>query len=212
MRTAHWMIVFLISLSFITSLYFYNAMPETIASHWNEHGEVDGYMPKSWALFLVPVMSVALLALLVLLPKIDPLRSNIKKFRKEYDRFLLILMFSLFYIHLLTILWNFGIKFNMIQVLTPAFSLIFYFAGILIEKSKRNWMIGIRTPWTMSSDIVWDKTHKLGGKLFKISGLIALLGLFFPDYAIILILVPIIIFATFSAIYSYLEYKKINKN
>jgi uncharacterized membrane protein len=77
-----------------------------------------------------------------------------------------------------------------------------------MEKTKRNWFIGIRTPWTISSDIVWDKTHKIGGKLFKISGIIALVGIASGKYAIFFIIIPLIFTALYTIIYSYLEYTK----
>ena len=83
--------------------------------------------------------------------------------------------------------------------------------GVLIEKSKRNWFVGIRTPWTLSSDRVWEKTHKIGGKLFKIAGAIVIIGMFFPDYLTWFILVPILIAAIFPVIYSYFEYRRITK-
>jgi uncharacterized membrane protein len=86
--------------------------------------------------------------------------------------------------------------------------LLFYYTGVLCEKSKRNWFIGIRTPWTLSSDKVWEKTHKIGGKLFKIAGIIAILGALTPEYAIILILIPVISAVGYTIAYSYFEYQK----
>ncbi len=81
-------------------------------------------------------------------------------------------------------------------------------SGVMMENAKRNWFIGIRTPWTMSSDSVWNKTHAIGGKLFKISGGIAFLGVLFPDYAFFLVIAPIILSALYVTAYSYFEYKK----
>jgi uncharacterized membrane protein len=116
--------------------------------------------------------------------------------------------YFLFYIHLLTIFWNSGYTFNMLTFLSPALAILFYSTGILIENAKRNWFIGIRTPWTMSSDKVWDKTHKLGGKLFKIVGILALLAIFFESYAILIIVVPVIIVSIYTIVYSYFGYQK----
>jgi len=65
------------------------------------------------------------------------------------------------------------------QMMVPALGILFYYCGILIENAKRNWFIGIRTPWTLSNEKVWERTHKIGGKLFKIAGLIAFLWYFF---------------------------------
>lgn len=138
----------------------------------------------------------------------DPLKMNIEQFRKYYDGFVVLVIAFLFYIYILTILWNTGIRFSMIQFLAPAFGILFYFTGILTENAKRNWFIGIRTPWTMSNEKVWEKTHKVGGRLFKIAGIISLLGIFFHDYAFIFIIAPVILVAAYTILYSYNEYQK----
>ena len=198
-------------LSFVIGIYLYPQMPERMASHWNARGQVDGYIPKFWGLFLIPLTSVGLLLLFIIIPKIDPLKHNIEKFRKYYDIFVLLLIIFLLYIHFLTILWNMGVRFNMAQLLAPAFGILFYYCGILIENARRNWFIGIRTPWTLSSEKVWKKTHKVGGKLFKISGIIAFVGIFLQDYVLFLILVPVISTTIYTIVYSYFEYQKETK-
>jgi uncharacterized membrane protein len=96
--------------------------------------------------------------------------------------------------------------------LSPALAILFYYTGILIENAKRNWFIGIRTPWTMSSDKVWDKTHKIGGKLFKIAGVFTLLAIFFESFAVFFIVVPVISISIYTIVYSYFEYKKENSH
>jgi len=201
----------MILLSFLIAIYFYPQMPEKIASHWNSQGQVNGYMSKFWGLFLMPFISIALFLLFIIIPKIDPLKKNIEKFRKYFDLLIIFIFIFLFYIYTLTILWNLGITFNMTLAMVPALGILFYFVGIVTEKAKRNWFIGIRTPWTLSSDIVWNKTHKIGGKLFKIAALIAFSGLFFPKYAILLVIVPVILVALYTIVYSYFEYKKQKK-
>ncbi|HEY9246476.1 MAG TPA: SdpI family protein [Candidatus Methanoperedens sp.] len=199
-----------IILSLAIGIYYYPHMPEKVASHWNAQGQVDGYISKFWGLFLMPVISMGMLLLFILIPRIDPLKTNIQQFRKYYDGFVVVILVFLFYLYLLTILWNTGYTFNMITFLSPAFAILFYYVGILVENAKRNWFIGIRTPWTLSSDKVWDKTHKIGGKLFKIAGILALLGIFFESYAILIIAVPVIIVSIYTVAYSYLEYQKEN--
>jgi len=183
-------------------------MPEKMASHWNIQGKVDGYLSKFWGLFLMPLLSLALFVLFLLIPKIDPLKANIEKFRKYFDGFIILIILFLFYLYLLTIFWNFGNKFSMNQVLPPAFGILFFYCGILIEKAKRNWFIGIRTPWTLSNEKVWERTHKIGGKLFKVAGIIVLLGIIFPNYAFFFILFPVIAVSIYTVIYSYFEYRK----
>ena len=139
-------------LSFVIAICFYGQMPEKMASHWNASGQVDDYIPKFWALFLVPLISAGLLLLFLAIPKIDPLKVNIEKFRKYYDFFIMFMIAFLFYIYLLTLFWNMGMGFDMIQAMSPAFVALFYCCGILIANTKQNWFIGIRTPWTMSSE------------------------------------------------------------
>jgi len=202
----------IIVVSFLIGAYFYPQMPDQLASHWNISGEVDGYISKFWGLFLMPIISLLMLLLFIAIPYIDPLKENIEKFRKYYDGFIVLIILFLFFIYLLTILWNLGWRFNMGVILSPALGILFFYCGILIENAKRNWFIGIRTPWTLSSDEVWDKTHKLGGKLFKISGIIAILGIFFSEYLFFFILIPVILSVIYTTIFSYFEFQKVRKN
>lgn len=198
----------IILISFGIGVYLYPQMPETMASHWNIRGEVDGYVSKLWGLFLMPLISLGMFLLFTFIPRVDPLKANIERFRKYFDVFILITMLFLFYLYLLTIFWSKGARFNMIQFLMPAFTIMFYYCGVLVQNAKRNYFIGIRTPWTLSSDRVWDKTHRLGGKLFKIAGIIALLGVIFPNDAFFFIFFPIMAVTIYTVIYSYLEYRK----
>jgi uncharacterized membrane protein len=211
MRKSNIIISAMILISFVVGIYFYPQMPDKIASHWNAQGQVDGYMSKFWGMFLIPIVSIGLFLLFILIPRIDPLKENIEKFRKYFDGFIVIVFLFLLYIYFLTILWNIGMRFDMGQAIAPAMGLLFYFVGVLVENSKRNWFIGIRTPWTLSSEIVWDKTHKIGGKLFKLAGVIAFIGAFTKEYAIILIIGPIVLVSVYTVVYSYFEYQKETK-
>jgi len=201
----------IIILSFIFAAILYPMMPSKVASHWNSQGQVDGYMSKFWGLFLMPFLSLAMFLLFIFLPHIDPLKKNYKDFRSYYEGLILLMIAFLFYVYLLTIFWNMEARFSMIQMLVPAFAVLFFYCGLLIEKVKRNWFVGIKTPWTLSSDKVWDKTHKLGGQLFKAAAVICLIGLFAGQWAIWFTIVPVLIFTIYIYIYSYLEYRKEKK-
>lgn len=208
MRKSEITILGIILLSFIISIYFYPQMPEKMASHWNIKGEVDGYLPKFWGLFLVPLILTGLALLFVAIPRIDPLKANIEKFRKYYDRFIILFFIFMLSIYFQVILWNIGIEISPKVIVPIGLALLFFYVGILCEHAKRNWFIGIRTPWTLSNEKVWEKTHRIGEKLFKIAGVIALWGVFFQSYALFFILVPVILVAAYTIIYSYLEYQK----
>lgn len=202
----------IIMISFIIGISFYSLLPDKVASHWNAKGEVDGYMSKFGGLFLMPIISLVLLLLFIIIPKIDPLKHNIEKFRKYFDGFIVLMMLFLFYLYILTILWNIGVRFNFVHLLVPIFSIFFYYCGILIQKAQRNWFIGIRTPWTLSNEQVWNKTHKIGGILFKIAGIISLIGILLPEYALFFVICPLIIASLFPVIYSYFAYQKLTKS
>ncbi|MBL7169926.1 MAG: SdpI family protein [Candidatus Aenigmarchaeota archaeon] len=174
--------IVIILLSFFVGIYFYPKMPDKIASHWNIRSEVDGYLPKVWGLFLMPLVSLGIYGLFIALPRIDPLKKNIEAFKKYYFGFILIMIVFLFYIYILTIVANLGYGFDMGVLLIPGLSLLFLYIGIMLENSKRNWFIGIRTPWTLQSDKVWEKTHKLGSILFKVSSVLILIGIFLSKY------------------------------
>jgi uncharacterized membrane protein len=212
MKKTNIIIFLIIVASFAVGAYFYPRFPEKVASHWNAQGEVDGYMGRFWGLFLMPIISVIMWLMFILIPKIDPMKKNIEKFRKYFNAFIVFIMFFLFYIYLLTIAWNMGIRFDIVRAIIFPIAILFYFAGVLMNHAERNWFIGIRTPWTLSSDNVWKKTHQLGAKLFKVAGVIALIGLFFPEIALWLAIIPALLFSVYTFVYSYFEHKKEEKN
>ena len=96
----------------------------------------------------------------------------------------------------------------MTTMLLPVLGLYFIGMGFLMKKLKRNWFIGIRTPWTVSSDKVWEKTHVLAGNMFKVLGLFIIIGLFFDRYSLWFIIIPVIVSVVWLVVYSYLEYNK----
>lgn len=184
-------------------------MPDLMASHWGINGEVNGYYSKAFALYFMPILSLFFLGLFLFLPKIDPYKKNFSQFKNYYKTFVNLIFIFLFYLYLLTIVWNLGNRFNMIQLISPAFAILFFYAGILLANTKRNWFVGIRTPWTLSNPEVWKKTHVLGSRLFKLCAILCLFGVILPQFALYFILFPIILTSIFLFVYSYLEYRKI---
>lgn len=202
-------VTILIVLSTLAGLLLWNRLPDPMASHWGMNNEVNGTISKFWGVFLMPVITVAIFLLFVAIPLIDPLKENIAKFRGTFNTFTFLIVAFMVYIYGLTIAWNLGYTgFQMSNAVLPALGLLFIFVGGLIEKSKRNFFIGIRTPWTLSSDTVWEKTHRVGGPLFKLSGVLAFIGIFFPAYAFWFLFVPLMGSAVFLIIYSYVLFKR----
>ena len=204
--------IILIVIGVVASALAYNQLPAQVASHWNESNQVNGYMSRFWGAFLLPVVMIGILALFLIIPSIDPLRANIAEFRGAFNIFIVLMIAFMLYTHGLTLVWNLGYdQFNMGSAMLPGLGLIFIFAGVMMRKAKRNFFIGIRTPWTLSSDSVWDKTHQLGSILFIFSGVLSMLGAFFEDYLFWFILVPILGSTAFLVVYSYILYQRETK-
>jgi uncharacterized membrane protein len=198
----------IILLCLLVSACLYPKVPERMATHWNAKGQVDGYMPKSAGVFLMPGIMVFIAVLFKLIPRIDPLKLNYEKFRNYYDGFVIVFLLFMLGLQYFMLLWNIGIKLRLNIIIPIGIGFLFFFIGILCEHVKKNWFVGIRTPWTLSSDAVWDKTHRIGGRLFKITGLIVIGGIFFEKYILFFILVPVLVITVFLLVYSYLEYQK----
>ncbi len=187
----------------------YDRLPAQVASHWNIHDQVDGYMPRFWGAFLTPLISLVMLGLFWLIPSIDPLKVNIAKFREAFNAFIAMIMAFLLYMHLLTVFWNLGYQnFRISQAMLPAMGLIFIFAGLMMMKAKRNFFIGIRTPWTLSSDRVWDETHRLGSWIFIAMGIITMLTIFFGELGIYIMLFALLVGVMIPVVYSYILYQE----
>lgn len=199
----------MIIISSLAGLLLWSQLPATMASHWNASDQVDGTMPKIWGILMMPLVSLGMLALFLVIPVIDPLKANIQLFRETFNAFIALLTAFMLYVHGLSLAWNLGYNnFKMSSAMLPGVGLLFIFVGVMIGKARRNYFIGIRTPWTLSSDTVWNETHRIGGKLFSASGALALLGVFFPTYAMWFLVVPLIGATTFSVVYSYILYQR----
>lgn len=201
--------VVLIVLGFAVSMFFAQAMPEQMATHWNAGGQADGHMPKFWALLFTPILMAMLAGLMYFFPKIDPLRKNVEKFRGHYENFIALMMGFLLLVHLQTVLWNAGTRIDPGITISFGLGLLLIYIGFMMGKAKRNWFIGIRTPWTLSSDEVWDKTHALGSKMFMAAGVIVAIGTFIPSYRFIFVILPVLVAAFVPAAYSYFVFRNL---
>jgi immunity protein, SdpI family len=202
----------LLATSCIVAVALYPRMPTPMASHWDANGQVNGYVSTFWGLFLMPLMTTGLFLLLWAIPNIDPLKANIAKFRGIYNAFIVLFVVYMLYIYALTLVWNLGYNtFDMTMAILPAMGLFFIFLGVMMGKAQRNFFIGIRTPWTLSSDTVWAKTHSLGSKLFIGAGILTLLAIPLGEYGMWLFLVLILIASLVPVVYSYILWKQETK-
>jgi len=186
----------------------YGALPASAPIHWNINGEVDGFGPSWEAAFLIPIMMVFVLLLFIIIPKIEVFKENLKSFEKQYWilGYAIQLFFLLFFA--ITLLPSLGYVFNFSQVFMLPMAMLFITIGVLLPSFKRNFFVGIRTPWTLANDTVWKKTHDLGGKAFILAGFALLISLPFPNAIFFVLIADVIIVLAATVLYSYLEYRK----
>ena len=197
----------LIAIATIAGLVLYARMPDPMPSHWNAAGEVDGYMSKFWGIFLMPIITTVLTAFFLVIPQIDPLKANIAKFGNVFSWFIVLFVAYMLYIYALTLSASLGIQFNMTVMLIPVVGLLFVGVGYMMGQAKRNFFIGIRTPWTLSSETVWDETHKLGSKLFMAAGVVTILTGFLGETGIWIMMAAMMVAAFVPIIYSYILWR-----
>jgi len=166
---------------------------------WMDNSKVLGHV-------LPPLLMAGLVALLIVVPGIDPLRKNYEKFMPYYDGF--ILFFELFLFIIQILLWALGFSISPNLLFPILFGLLFIYIGILLEHAEQNWFVGIRTPWTLSSRTVWKKTHERGGLLFKLAGILSFAGILAGPSAIWFVIIPILGVTAYTIVYSYLEFEK----
>lgn len=200
--------IIIVLLSLILGIYLSPSLPAELPSHWNLNGEVDGYMSKDFGLFFLPILALFIMSLMVILPRYDPEHDRYIDFQDAYDGLILLIVLFLAILYLVTLLWASGVQIHMNNLMSVMFCLLFIGIGIFLRSVKKTWFVGIRTPWTLLSETVWEKTHQAGSWVFIIAGFISLIGILSPAYAYIFVIAPILAGTGGLFVYSYLMYTK----
>jgi uncharacterized membrane protein len=203
----------LILLAVITSsFYFHSLSPERVPTHWNFAGEVDGWGPRSFA-FIIPAAIAIIYLLFMVLPFLDPKRERYDQFRKVYHIFKDSIILFMAVIYFATSLNVLGYNLPIGVIVPVGVGLLFMIMGNYMKEIKSNWFIGIRTPWTLSSEEVWNKTHRFGGKMFMLAGILIVLDAFLPvSWRLTVFIAAIIIILAGTIGYSYVVYLKEKKS
>lgn len=210
-KTETWPILAIL-ISIATSIFAYASLPATVATHWNIQGQVDGYMSREFHVIFFPALILGIYLLINFVPRFDPRKERYQQFASVYLLIRNLIISALLIIFLAATIFNLGYNINISAITASTIGVMMIIMGNYFGKLKRNWFIGIRTPWTMSSENSWNKTHRLGGKIFMIWGFLLIITPWLsPKYAFItlgslLIAIPAI-FA-----YSYIVYKKDKKD
>ena len=198
-----------VTICIISSFYFYANFPEIIATHWNFSGEVDGWSGKAFGAFFLPALILVAYLMMLAFPYFDPKKERYSEFSRPYAIFRSILVGVLALLYLVTSFYNLGYNLNVAAITATTVGLTMIVIGNYLGKIKKNWFVGVRTPWTLSSENVWNKTHRLSGKLFIVWGVIIIIAPWLPPLlAAIFFILGIVMILAGSTIYSYLLFKK----
>lgn len=197
------------------SVGLYPILPDRIPTHWNINGQIDGYGSKQWAVLLMPVFMVGMLVLFYFLPALSPKHFEVDTFRPTYLYIMVVIMALFAYLHLLTLyaVWESVMQkqqFDLGRPLIAGIFLMLALMGNVLGKVRRNFYIGVRVPWTLASDRVWNDTHRLAAWIMAASGLLG--------FVLILIGVPVVYpivllvgSALIPVVYSFLHYKALER-
>jgi uncharacterized membrane protein len=205
MSMRKWIPFVVIVLAFGATAIAYPDLPDRIPTHWNLSGEVDGWMGRTWGAFLMPLLLVAQLGLFHVLPRIDPRGVNYAKFKRTYDVLIITSMIFMLGIHALILASALGMGVPITRIMPVGMGVLFIILGNMMPRMRPNWFVGIKTPWTLSSDRVWERTHRFSGRMFVVVGaLVALSALLTPALA-----KPVLLYAPWVLIVAVLAYSYI---
>ncbi len=183
-----------------------------IAVHFGVHGP-DGFMPRDAGLTVLPGMAVAMMILLLwIIPAIMPKSASLERSGPAYGAVMLATFLLLAAIQAMLVLTARGVAVDHIRVVTIGVGLLLIVMGNYLPKTRRNYVMGLRTPWTLSDERVWDKTHRFAGPLFMLGGLGALAGAVFgtPQVHVGVLMIAALVPAVASFVYSYLAARRLN--
>jgi uncharacterized membrane protein len=203
-RTTHAVTLGLVALSFAVTAALYHRLPDPVPVHWDVTGTADGFAPKPWGPFLLPLVAAGAHSILRLAAR----RADVGRLGRAWAIIQVAIAGFLFIVNGLVLLAGLGAPVAMDRALAIGLGLLFVVLGNYLGKLTRNPVVGIRTPWTMASDEVWLRTQRLGGKVLVLTGLAfvvaALLGA-----GIVAVLAGTIAAAAVPVIYSYVLYRRI---
>ena len=204
-----WIPLLIIAAAFIASAIAYPRLPETIPTHWNMDGQPDGWSSRAFGALITPVILLFVWGFARVLPAIDPRGANYAKFGGAFEAIFDSLMLFLLGMHIVLLRAGLGYPVQIQRIAPFGIGVLLIVIGNLLPRCRPNWFVGIRTPWTLSSDRVWEKTHRIGGRLFVAAGfLIAVAALFWVQWVHVVLITSILLATAAVLIYSYLEWKR----
>jgi uncharacterized membrane protein len=204
-----WLGLVFIAASVAFSVAVYAKLPDQVATHFGPTGEPDGFSSRSFAAFGLPLLSFFLFSLLSALPKIMPRRANYERFSDTYWTIIAVIMAFMSMTHVVILGISLGWPIDVATFMLLGVGALFVIMGNLMPRVKSNWMLGIRTPWTLESETVWRETHRVGGRTMVVAGIVTMAAAFLPDAIRPWIAFGALMFgALIPAVYSYILWRR----
>lgn len=197
-------------LPIVIGLLIWDILPEQIPVHWNINGEVDNYLQKEAHVFGMPLLMLFIHCICFFATRVDPKSDNIS--RKPIQLVLSICPLLSIGLTSFTYLYVLGYNINIGTFVIALLGVLFIFIGNYLPKCKQNYTIGIRIPWTLNDEENWNKTHRLGGKVWTVCGILMIPIAFIPDSKLMFVVFTIVTVAMILApiAYSYVIHKRKN--
>lgn len=207
-----WPVLLLLAAMFVGSAVIYPDLPDQVPTHFNAGGQVDDYSSRFSGAFGLPLVSLAIYALMLFVPLVDPKRQNYIGFVGTYRllRFTIVAFMAVTQgIILATAL---GDDVPVAQVMAVALGAMFVVLGLCIKNVDFNYFVGIRTPWTLANEEVWRRTHRQGGRLLTAAGVVAFLGAVLPPPTSFFVAIGAVLAATMiTVVYSYFVFAAVKR-
>lgn len=204
-----WYPVLVFAIATIASIIVYPKLPDRVPNHFDIRGNPNAYGPKWVPIVIFPVMILALWGLMRGLPKIDPRRANYARMQDTYDLVVNVILTMLAALHLLILAGTMGGPVPFVRLMPAVIGVAFIAIGNLLPRAKSNWWFGIRTPWTLSNDRVWERTHRIGGYVMSATGVLAIISAFFNSPIALVAFVVLALAMSLGLIaYSYFAWKQ----
>ena len=200
----------LCALNFLAGFLAYPHLPDKVPTHWNFAGEVDGWGTAWEVAFMLPLIYLGMFILFILIPKIDPKRRNFQAMGRVYSIVILVILLFFSAIYFATLGIALGYFENLPSLINIAIGIMFIVIGNYMGKIKHNYFMGIRTPWTLASEEVWHRTHRMAGPFWIVGGVLFMLMSFVPKgFALTFFLIILFALLLIPTVYSYVLFRRL---
>jgi uncharacterized membrane protein len=201
----------IVAAMFVLSWWAWGRLPAgaQIPVHFDATGTPDRYGGRFEGLLLMPLISIGLLAMFAVIPRVEPRRQHLLQSSKAYFAVWMATMVVLAGVHAAAVLTALDYEVNITMVVLGLIGVMFVVIGNYLGKVRSNFLMGVRTPWTLTSDLSWNKTHRLAGRLFILLGVVIVAAAFLDDPVVLIwvVLGGVLALLAVTVVYSYLVWK-----